>query len=98
MIIKYKGAEINHRQEHSGQTPLFAAVLRGKTNIVKYLLSQGADTSITEIDGYTLVHGAAFQGRPAVMDVLLDHGLDVNTFHNDGFLPIHRACWGMEKV
>ena len=41
-----------------GQSPLMHAVLGGKTEIVKFLLEKGADTSIAEKDGYTPMHGA----------------------------------------
>jgi ankyrin repeat protein len=74
-----------------------ASVLRGKNNIVKYLLKAGADPMVGEKNGYNPPHGAAFQGRPDVMQTLIDFGLDVNSFHADGFVPFHRACWGSEK-
>ncbi len=97
-IDLYKGADINTKDEKSGQTALMAAVLRGKYNIVKYLLEAGADTTIGERMGYTPPHGAAFQGRPDVMRLLIDAGLDVHEYHNDGFAPLHRVCWGREQV
>ena len=92
-----KGADINAKHEQSGQTALMAAVLRGKINIVSYLLKAGADPMIGENNGYHPPHGAAFQGRPDVMQTLIDYGLDVNSFHSDGFLPFHRVCWGREQ-
>lgn len=42
-----------------GQTPLMNAVLTGKVNAVKFLLSKGADTTIGEKDGYTPMHGVS---------------------------------------
>jgi ankyrin repeat protein len=39
------------------------AVLSGKIEAVKFLLSAGADSSIGENDEYTPMHGAGFQGR-----------------------------------
>lgn len=48
------GADINIHDKRSGQTPLMAAVLRGKVKIVRYLLSQGADVTIAEKDGCEL--------------------------------------------
>mmetsp|Transcript_19913 Transcript_19913/g.40486 ORF Transcript_19913/g.40486 Transcript_19913/m.40486 type:complete len:204 (+) Transcript_19913:1549-2160(+) len=92
------GADINARDERSGQTCLMAATLRGKPTVVKYLIEKGADTTIPERDGYTPPHGAGFQGRPDVMKILKDDGnVDViNAPHPDGFAPIHRACWGSQ--
>ena len=75
-----------------------ASCLRGKINIVKYLLESGADPSIPEGAGYTPPHGAAFQGRPDVMKTLIEFGIDVNVPHGDGFVPLHRTCWGDEEV
>jgi len=85
-----QNADINFRDEGTGQTCLMSACLRGKINIVKYMFELGADTSISESMGYTPPHGAGFQGRAEVMQFLADSGLDVNEFHDDGFAPLHR--------
>jgi len=71
------GANINVRESPSGQTPLMAAVLRGNTEIVQYLLHKGADVTISEKDGYTPPHGAGFQGRADIMKLLYEHGCDL---------------------
>jgi len=93
------GADINQMQpgSPSGQTPLMKAVLTGKLAAVKFLLQQGADTSIGEKDGYTPMHGAGFQGRAAIAQVLLEHGLSVDDRHSDGHTALQRACWGSEE-
>jgi ankyrin repeat protein len=93
------GADINARDPRSGQTCLMAATLRGKINILRHLLSQGADASIPEKNGYTPPHGAGFQGRADVMKILKEEAsIDViNAEHPDGFAPLHRACWGHNK-
>lgn len=90
-----KGANVNHQDEVSGQTPLMGAVLRGKVGIVRHLLDIKADVTIGERSGYTPAHGAAFQGRPKVMMMLIEHGIDVNVpHHGDGYNPLMRTCWG----
>eukprot|EP00594_Rhizosolenia_setigera_P004006 CAMPEP_0178948470 /NCGR_PEP_ID=MMETSP0789-20121207/5497_1 /TAXON_ID=3005 /ORGANISM="Rhizosolenia setigera, Strain CCMP 1694" /LENGTH=200 /DNA_ID=CAMNT_0020628853 /DNA_START=85 /DNA_END=687 /DNA_ORIENTATION=- len=89
------GADINAKEERSGQTPLMASVLRGKINIVRYLLVEaGADPSIGERSGFLPPDGAAFQGRPDVMQLLIDNGIKVDYHAHDGYSPFHRACWG----
>jgi hypothetical protein len=93
-LLKNKDIDINARDPASGQTPLMAAVLRGKPLTVELLLDAGADPSLPEKDGYTPTHGAAFQGRTDVMMVLHKHGLSKQEYHDDGYLPFHRACWG----
>lgn len=83
-----------------GQSPLVHAVLAGKLTAVKTLLDLGADTTLTEKDGYNVLHAAGFQGRAEILSVLLENveGLDPSTdVHEDGFYPMHRACWGREQ-
>lgn len=78
-----------------GQTALMYSVLTGKYEMVKLLVSHGADTSIPEKDGYTPMHGAGFQGRAEIAKYLITKaGLDPSDQHRDGFAPLHRACWG----
>eukprot|EP00462_Mataza_sp_D1_P020207 CAMPEP_0175138470 /NCGR_PEP_ID=MMETSP0087-20121206/10369_1 /TAXON_ID=136419 /ORGANISM="Unknown Unknown, Strain D1" /LENGTH=194 /DNA_ID=CAMNT_0016421381 /DNA_START=18 /DNA_END=602 /DNA_ORIENTATION=+ len=90
-----KGADLNGKHPDSGQTPVMAATLGGRLEILKYLMSQGADPSIGEMMGYTPMHGVGFQGRWEVGEYLItEHNLDPNDFHEDGFAPLHRACWG----
>mmetsp|Transcript_31442 Transcript_31442/g.47527 ORF Transcript_31442/g.47527 Transcript_31442/m.47527 type:complete len:205 (-) Transcript_31442:2793-3407(-) len=89
------GADINVRDSNSGQTPLMAAVRRGKPNIVKVLLEEGADTSLEDHDGYTPAHGAAMKGSVAVFKILKENGIDImNDRLDDGFYPFHRTCMG----
>ena len=96
-ILAHENANINVRQQGSGQTPLMGSVLRGNTEMVQLLLQQGADTTIAEKDGYTPPHGAGFQGRADVMKLLHESGVDVTEAHSrDGYAPFHRACWGRE--
>jgi ankyrin repeat protein len=101
-VAKYmeEGANVNYQAPGSLQTPLMAAVLRGQTDVVEYLLSRRdvVDVSIPEKDGYTPAHGAAFQGRPEIMSLLIHAGINVkHDFHMDGYAPLHRACWGREQ-
>mmetsp|Transcript_28665 Transcript_28665/g.34914 ORF Transcript_28665/g.34914 Transcript_28665/m.34914 type:complete len:202 (+) Transcript_28665:37-642(+) len=92
------GADIDVRNPTDGQSCLMASTLRGKINLVRLLLKNGADKAIPEKQGYTLAHGAGFQGRPDVMKLLHENDVDVlMDVHTDGFLPFHRACWGREK-
>ena len=96
-IFESNAADIDERDDRSGQTPLMMSVLMGYTDLVKFFLEKGADVTIPEKDGYTPVHGAGFQGRADIMEILIEHGLDPNDRHEDGFTPLHRACWGREE-
>jgi len=90
-----KGANINHQNESSGQTPLMGSLLRGKLNIFEYLLNEGADVTIADGQGYTPPHGAAFQGQKRALEMLIEKGVDVNVPHRDGYVPLIRACLGV---
>jgi len=93
------GADINMKDERSGQTCFMAVSLRGKLNILRFLIEKGADHTIPERSGYTPAHGAGFQGRADIMKILKEEAkIDVvNSLHEDGFVPLHRACWGNEE-
>jgi len=93
------GADVNASDERGKQAPFMAAVLRGKINIVTYLLQNHKELKIDlykgERSNYIPVDGAAFQGRVEVMKLLLEHtDMDPSYFHEDGYAPFHRACWG----
>jgi len=87
---------LNDKEDRTGQTPVMAATLAGKAEMVDQLLTMGADVSITEKDGYTPMHGAAFQGRAEVARVLIKHGVQAHDVHTDGFTPLHRTVWGRQ--
>ena len=91
------GAELNDRNGPGKQSPVMAAVLGGKTAVVKALLEKGADLTIPEGDGYTPIHGAGFQGRFDLVPLLANRGgISVSDVHKDGFTPLQRACWGRD--
>lgn len=87
-------AELNAREEGSGQTPLMAASLAGKHLIVDKLMRLHADPTIAEKDGYNPPHGVAFQGRAQAARALIKHGVAMDVPHSDGFTPLHRTVWG----
>jgi ankyrin repeat protein len=97
-----EGADINSRDDKSGQTAFMGSVLRGHVEVVRHLLDKdaphsGADTSIAERDGFTPPHGAGFQGRADIMKMLKEAGLSLMEVHKDGYFPLHRACWGRRE-
>ena len=86
--------DLNAREVGTGQTPLMAAALAGKDNVVDKLLRLGADHTIGERDGYTPPHGVAFQGRAKAARALIKHGVPMDVRHADGYTPLHRTIWG----
>ncbi|KAL2862620.1 ankyrin repeat-containing domain protein [Aspergillus lucknowensis] len=77
--------DVNARDGVQGQSPLAESVRCGSINIIKLLLSRGADiNALVDIPfcndwGVTSVLGLAVEsGNPAVIDTLLDASQDVN--------------------
>ena len=92
-VVALPGMDINIRGPE-GQTPLFFAVMKGKTKAVKQLLKHGADAYMVQEQGFGPLDAAGFAGRPASAKLLLAHGLDPRQTRQDGFNPFHRAIWG----
>ncbi|KAL4916419.1 ankyrin repeat-containing domain protein [Aspergillus aurantiobrunneus] len=82
------------------ESPLGYAVFHGKTSVVDFLLSRGADPGtrvevfVTEYqDSLSLVSCAAFQSDLDVLDVLLAWGLDVE----DPGYHIRPVIWAVKE-
>ena len=56
------GASINIKDPTSDQTALMASMIRGKTSIVRILLSLDVEIYFSDDNGYTLSHGVGVQG------------------------------------
>jgi ankyrin repeat protein len=48
-----EGADVNHKDHLTGETPLMAAAEMGQLGTVKVLLKNGADPSTTDKEGHT---------------------------------------------
>ncbi len=82
----------------SGQTPLFAAVAKGKIEIVEALLkASGIDANEANLDdGYTPLLAAAARGKIEVVEALAS-GIDVNKADHNGRTPLFMAAF-LEKT
>jgi ankyrin repeat protein len=75
-------------------SPLFAAVVAGRSNIVKMLLERGADVNVViPGENYTPLHLAVSAQNNAltISEMLLKHGADVNARSSDGSTALHKA-------
>ncbi|WP_078544924.1 ankyrin repeat domain-containing protein [Litchfieldia alkalitelluris] len=105
VLIDY-GANIN-AISHSkisyipSNTALHAAIA-GERNIevIKLLLTNGADTTIFDSNGHTALHSAAFHDdNVEVLKLLLNHGVEVNAKLDDGVTALELAVEkGYERV
>jgi ankyrin repeat protein len=87
-IAKYlhaKGGDVNAVSTNgSGYTALTGAVTSGHTEIVKWLLENGAEPNYRYANGYTPLLTAAANGHLEILKALLTHGADLHAKTNDG--------------
>jgi Ankyrin repeats (3 copies) len=67
------GADVN-AANLNGETPLMAAVIRGRADIVELLLKEGAYIEGSDYAARTPLMRAAFNGSVKIVELLLQHG------------------------
>jgi len=81
-LLHFAGAKINSRS--NGSLPLFIAAGEGRSDVVRYLLAEGAAVNAREQFGDTALTEATYYGHVALVKELLAHGADINAIGNDG--------------
>ncbi|KAI0982874.1 hypothetical protein GJ496_007401 [Pomphorhynchus laevis] len=81
-LLINKGMDPNYRIEGQGETvgrtPLFCACAKGYLDIVKFLISRGANVNATEKSGLSCLHIASTMGHDQIVLYLVKNGADVN--------------------
>ena len=72
-------------------TPLMKAAWNGRRDIVKYLLSKGADANGRDSEGQSPLYEAAVRGFDDVAEALLQGGADVKGADKQGNTPFSAA-------
>uniref|UniRef100_A0A673H0I0 Protein TANC2-like n=1 Tax=Sinocyclocheilus rhinocerous TaxID=307959 RepID=A0A673H0I0_9TELE len=85
-------AQINNFDTLWGETALTAAAGRGKLDVCRLLLEQGAAVAQPNRRGIVPLFSAVRQGHWQVMDLLLNHGADVNMADKQGRTPLMMAA------
>ena len=75
---------ISHPAISADINDLFSAAILGKTERVKFLLSEGVDVNGVTATGRTAMMAASFNGNVRVARILLSYGADVNKADNLG--------------
>jgi ankyrin repeat protein len=78
-----------------GYPPLGLAAFLGHTNVVEFLLREGADVNAVgkNENGFTALTGAVAGGHADVVELLVDRGADVNQRYEGGtFSPLLAAA------
>lgn len=80
-------------------TPLNWAVLNNQTEIVKFLIKQGADVNKSNSDGSTPLHSALFLGRYKETQLLLEQKADLKQKNSYGASALEsiKADWSLVK-
>lgn len=81
-LLHFAGANINSRG--NGSRPLFVAASEGRSDVVRYLLAEGADVNAREKLGDTALMEATYYGHLALVKQLLLSGAEVNALGNRG--------------
>ena len=71
---------------------LAPAVTFGYPDIVRTLISAGAQAKLTESSGINLLHWAAIANRPEVIPALVEAGVSLNAQDDSGFTPLMYAA------
>ncbi|XP_070549651.1 serine/threonine-protein phosphatase 6 regulatory ankyrin repeat subunit A-like [Ptychodera flava] len=94
-IVKYFTETLGMDKEIKGQvnkTPLINAAEGGCSDVVKYLLSIGADIEAVTSDGFTPLLWATYKGNKDVADILIGAKANIEALTKDGFTPLHLAA------
>ena len=78
-----------------GFTPLGLAAYMGRPDVVRFLLSKGADVNYAAPEtGFTALTGAVNENQTETVRVLVEHGADVNHRYEDiRFSPLMNAAF-----
>ncbi|RYP15767.1 hypothetical protein DL765_005493 [Monosporascus sp. GIB2] len=75
-----------------GTTALYFAAEKNHEEMVRYLLTQGADPRTITDGGWTALHTAARNGHAGVVYLLLQAGAAINSQLSNGMTPLHWAA------
>jgi ankyrin repeat protein len=87
-LLKDRGARVNAASAR-GRTALFLAAMSDRSvDIVRLLISAGADPSVVDGMKMTVLHAAALGNDAETVRLLIEAGLDVNATDFQGFTPL----------
>ncbi|XP_008215505.1 ankyrin repeat domain-containing protein 50 isoform X1 [Nasonia vitripennis] len=89
----YPTAKLEATDRH-GQTALNLAARHGYSDVVKVLLTAGANVDHADCDGWTALRAAAWGGHTKVVEQLLECGAMVDCADWDQRTALRAAAWG----
>lgn len=91
-LLVQHGANINAQLEETGMSALMYAVMLPDNQMADYLIAQGANIHITDIEGENLLIFAAYAGSLPNIKLLLDKGLSIDAIGAYGLTPLMMAA------
>ncbi len=76
-----------------GETPLFLAATKGKTEYVRKLVEKGADVNLSGKDKYSPLMSAVMNGNYEVAEFLLNNGADQRVKSSYGYDALYYASY-----
>jgi ankyrin repeat protein len=94
MVLLPQHADLEAADPRNGATLLMAAASSGSNELVKFLVSKGANVKAKGGSGETALHYAAWNGNFEMTRLLIDSGADVNAVYraNGGLTPLSCAA------
>ncbi|TRY93170.1 hypothetical protein DNTS_012857 [Danionella cerebrum] len=89
-LLSMPAIDINCKDD-GGWAPLTWATENMRTELVKMLISAGADAQIRDKEENMCLHWAAFSGSDEIAQLLLDNRSDMHTVNVHGDSPLHIA-------
>lgn len=86
------GADVNFDKNKYSLTPLRHATSNGNTEVVRFLINQGAAIDAKADDNATALTAACAKGHIEIVTLLLEKGADINVQDEDGDTPLMNAC------
>lgn len=75
-------------QDEGGWTPLVWACENKHEEVIRFLLTRGADPFITDVEGNIAIHWGALSGSRSTCELLLNYGCPVNATNDLGETPM----------
>jgi ankyrin repeat protein len=96
LLLDHQGLQALGMTPTTGPTPLHHAARWGREDVVKFLLSKGADANSQRRNGWTPFTEASSNGHVGVARMLLEHMevQDVDTRDSSGMTALHWAAGG----
>jgi hypothetical protein len=76
-----------------GRTPLINCVLNGDSDLVSWLIDQGADVNLQDKAGYSALHFAGQERAVEIASILLSKGANPNLIDIHGNSPLWTAIF-----